>query len=401
MMLSQRAQALKPSPTLALAAKAKELAAQGYDVISLSVGEPDWDTFDHVKAAGIEALRKGLTKYTPAAGLPEFRATIAEVEGPTLGLKYKPSEVTVSPGGKFTIFAAFQVLLNPGDEVLIPAPYWVSYPPMAELAGAKPVILFTDASSGFKLTPETLEKGITPKSRILILNSPSNPTGLMYSADELKALGEVLKRHPDLLILSDDIYNRLVFNAEGLAPHLLHQFPELKDRTLIVNGMSKTYSMTGWRVGWAMGNEKVIAAITNYQSQSTSCIPAFTQLASMEALKNSKNELGEVVRQLKIRRDFIYKAVHQVPGFKALEPEGAFYIWVDIRAYLGRQSKGRLIKDSKAFSEALLEDEKVATVPGVEFGAEGYLRMGYAIQRERMEEALRRIREFVSSFKDL
>ncbi len=397
-MLSQRALGLKPSPTLALAAKAKELAGQGHDVISLSVGEPDWDTFDHVKAKAIEGIKKGLTKYTPAAGLPEFRSAIAEVESPTLGVQYKASQVTVSPGGKFTIYAAFQVLLNPGDEVLIPAPYWVSYPAMAELAGGVPRIVQTKSENDFKLTAAELKAAITPKTKILVLNSPSNPTGFMYSKEEFKEIGEVLKQFPQVLIMSDDIYNRLVFTPEGIAPHLLHQFPEFKDRTLIVNGMSKSYSMTGWRVGWAMGPENIIGAITNLQSQSSSCLPAFIQLASIEGLVNSKNEMTEVVRQLKARKDFIFEAINKVPGVKASEPQGAFYIWADVTSYMGRKWKGKLIADSKAFSEALLEDQKVAVVPGVEFGTEGYLRVGYAINRERMEEAVRRLRDFVTYF---
>lgn len=399
MKLSQRALSLKPSPTLALAATAKELAAQGHDVISLSVGEPDWDTFDHVKAAAIEAIREGKTKYTPAAGMPELRKAVAEIEGETLGLKYEAQQVTLSPGGKFTIFAALQVLLDPGDEVLIPAPFWVSYPTMVELAGGRPLVIETQAENNFKLTPEELEKSLTPKTKMLIINSPSNPTGMMYSSEEWQALGEVIKKFPQLVVLSDDIYNRLVFNEEGLAPHLLHSYPDLQDRTLVINGLSKSYSMTGWRVGWTMGPKDVIAAMTSYQSQSVSCLSAFSQMAALEALKNSKNELTQSIQQLEVRKDFIYKALNQVEGISAFEPQGAFYIWTDIRSFLGKSWKGKRIESSRDFAAALLETQKVAVVPGVEFGAEGFLRISYALKRERMEESLRRLKEFVSHIK--
>lgn len=400
MQLSDRARSLKPSPTLALAATAKELAAQGHDVISLSVGEPDWDSFDHVKAKAIEAIREGKTKYTPAAGMPELRKAVADVEGESLNLKYDFQQVTLSPGGKFTIFAALQVLINPGDEVLIPAPFWVSYPTMVELAGGRPLVIDTLAADQFKVTAEALENSITDKTKLLILNSPSNPTGMMYTALEWDEIGKVLKKFPHVAILSDDIYNRLVFNDEGLAPHLLHSHPELQDRTLVVNGLSKSYSMTGWRVGWTLGPKDVIAAMTSYQSQSVSCLPAFTQLAAIEALRNSKNELMESVQQLKVRRDFIYKCINQIDGLSALEPQGAFYIWTDVSFYLGKLWKGKLIESSRDFAAALLESQKVAVVPGIEFGVEGYVRISYALKRERMEESIRRMKEFVSYFKE-
>lgn len=395
-MLSKRAYSLKPSPTLALAAKAKELVAQGQDIISLSVGEPDWDTFENVKQAGIKAIQDGKTKYTPASGLPELRKAIAEVEGASLGLNYAFQEVTVTTGGKFVIFSALQMLLDPGDEVLIPAPYWVSYPTMVELAGGVPKVVSTLPEAGFKLRPEDLERALTPKTKLLIVNSPSNPSGAMYSPDEWRALAEVLKKHPQLLILSDDIYNRLVFEGNGLAPHILHVCPELKGRTVVVNGMSKSYSMTGWRVGWAMGPKVLIEAMTNYQSQSVSCVAPFSQYASLEALKNSAVSLKAAVQELQVRRDFIFERLNAIEGIQADQPQGAFYIWTNVRALMGRRLKGKALTDSKVIAEALLEQAQVAAVPGIEFGVEGYLRISYALKRERMEEAIARIKNFVS-----
>ncbi|MCB0411323.1 MAG: pyridoxal phosphate-dependent aminotransferase, partial [Bdellovibrionales bacterium] len=313
MILSLRGQALKPSPTLALAAKAKELTAAGHDVISLSVGEPDWDTYDNVKAAGIDALKEGMTKYTPASGIPELRKVIAEVEGASLKLEYKPSQVTVSSGAKFILFSALQMLINPGDEVLIPAPYWVSYPTMVELADGKPVMVPSTEETGFRVRKKDLEAKVTSKTKVLILNSPSNPSGVVYSEEDLKEIGQFLESHPHVLLISDDIYNRLSFASQGISAHILHQFPHLKDRVIVVNGLSKTYSMTGWRLGWAMGPELVINAMSNYQSQSVSCVAGFTQVAAIEALQKSGVQFLKTLAELERRRDFIFTGINDIP----------------------------------------------------------------------------------------
>ncbi len=394
-MISKRAQSLQPSPTLALATKAKELRAQGHDVISLSVGEPDWDTFDAVKKAGILAIENGETKYAPSNGIPELREAIAQQVNEDLNLKYKSTDVTVSTGGKFILFSAMQCICDPGDEVVIPAPYWVSYPVMAELAGAKPVTVVCDESTQFKLTPELLEKSITSKTRLLILNSPSNPTGFYYSKKELKELAKVLIKHPKIVVISDDIYNRLVFEESGLAPHLLMAEPQLKSRTLIVNGVSKTYSMTGWRLGWALGPEEIIKAMNKYQSQSVSCASPFTQKAAVQAITKGEHDLSESLLKLKNRRDFVYEGLSQISGINLMEPQGAFYAWVNVSSYFGKSFKGKAIKTSKDFAQALLEDQMVVAVPGGDFGLEGYLRMSYALSEDKMKEALVRIQVFV------
>lgn len=394
-MISLRAKSLKPSPTLALAAKAKELVAQGHDVISLSVGEPDWDTLECAKNAGRKAIDDGFSKYTPSNGIPELRKAIAAQTNADLKTNYAADDVTVSTGGKFVIFAALQCVIDPGDEVIVPAPYWVSYPVMVELAGGVPVTAICDESVHFKLTPEILQKHITPKTKMLILNSPSNPTGLMYSKDELLALAQVLRDHPKVLILSDDIYNRLVFSGE-LAPHLLHVAPELKPRTLVMNGASKTYSMTGWRVGWALGPQEWIKAMTNYQSQSVSQAPSISQKATLAAIEQGEPELKKAMLELKSRKERAVSLLAKVPGVKVANPDGAFYIWPDIRALLGKSHKGKKITTSSEFSAALLEVHNVAVVPGVEFGLDGFVRLSFALKEARMVEAIERINKFVS-----
>lgn len=395
MKLSDRVASLKPSPTLALAAQAKELSALGHKVIALSVGEPDWDTFPSAKAAAIAAIDSGFSKYTPSNGIPELRQAIAKQTEKEMGISFSPESVTVSTGGKFVIFSALQTLLNSGDEVLIPAPYWVSYPTMVELAGGRPVAVVCDASVGFKLTPALLKAAITPKTRLLILNSPSNPTGVMYSRDELSALAQVLKDHPNIMIMSDDIYNRLVFNG-SVAPHLLHVAPDLVDRILIVNGAAKTFSMTGWRVGWALGALPWIKAMTNYQSQSVSCAASMAQKATLKALEAGDSELRPALEQLKKRRDRAVELFKSIPGVELEPPDGAFYIWPNIRALLGQSFNGKALKTSSDFSRALLEDQKVVCVPGQEFGLDGYLRISYVVNDSSISEAVERIKIFVS-----
>lgn len=396
-MLSKRAQNLKPSPTLAIAAKAKELSAQGHNVISLSVGEPDWDTFSPIKEAACNAIQAGQTKYGPAAGSPQLRTAIAHKTQQLLGVEYKPSEVTVSVGAKFILFAALQMLLDPGDEVLIPAPYWVSYPTMVELADGKPVIVPSDELTGFKAQAVHLEKKVTPKTKVLLLNSPNNPTGQMYTRPEIEGIVSFMRRHPHVFVISDDIYNQLVFEGDAVAPHILHVAPELKERVLVVNGASKTYSMTGWRLGWALGEEKLIQAMSNYQSQSVSCASPFTQTAMLAGLQSCDEDIKHAVDKLRERRDLFVEALNHVPGWRSNYPQGAFYVWADIRALLGRTWHDRTLKDSSDVAAALLESQYVAVVPGGESGLEGYVRLSFALHERDLNEAVKRIRLFTDS----
>lgn len=395
MQLSKRAQNLKTSPTLFLVAKAKELAAQGHDVISLTVGEPDWPTFKAPSEAGIEAITKGMTKYTPANGTVELRKAISQKIKEELNFDYAAKEITVASGAKYIIFAALQMLCSPGDEVIIATPYWVSYPTMVELADGVPHIVECGETENFKITPALLEKAINLKTKAFLFCSPSNPTGLQYSAAELKALADVLRKHPQVAVISDDIYNRLVFDGSKVAPHLLQVAPDLRDRTVLVNGGSKAYSMTGWRIGWAAGPEKLITAMADYQSQSTGSPSSISQNALLAALKSSEADIQEVVKKLISRKIAGMKELATVPHFKVAEPEGAFYFWVDVRAYLGKTFQGRLIRTSKDFCDILLDTFYVATVPGIECGTEGFMRLSFAVSEETMKRAVERMKDFV------
>lgn len=395
MKLSTRAQNLKPSPTLEIAAKAKAMKDQGLDVISLSVGEPDWDTYPEIKEAGIEAIKRGSTKYAPAAGLPTLKSAIAQLAKDEVGLDYQPSQVTVSTGAKFILFSALQMLVDEGDEVLIPVPYWVSYPTMAELAGGKPVLVSSSEETDFHFTGAALEAAITSKSRVLILNSPNNPSGEVLSREELTEIAEVLRKHPQIVVLSDDIYNRLIFSGEEpVAPHLLHVAPDLKDRVVLINGVSKSFSMTGWRLGWAVGPVELIKAMSNYQSQSVSCAAPFTQLASAYAIEHSFGKVKESNQSLIRRRDLFVEKLNEIPGLKVKPPGGAFYLWVNVKAWLGKSFQGKPISNTRDLAMVLLEEEKLAVVPGVESGVEGYLRISFALGEASIEKACQRLSEF-------
>jgi aspartate aminotransferase len=395
--LAKRAQLLKPSPILVLAARAGEMKAAGKDVISLSIGEPDWGTFDKIKEAAIASIKKGQTKYTPSSGIPELRKAVAAQASKDFDMNFDFTEVTVSSGAKFVLFAALQAMVNPGDEVILVAPFWASYSTMVELADGVPRIAVCDEDTNFKLTPHILEKAITPKTKVLLLNSPSNPTGLIYTRDELKALAEVLRKYPQIAIISDDIYNRLCF-TDKLAPHLLHVAPDLRSRIIILNGASKTYAMTGWRIGWAIGPKAVITAMSNYQSQSVSCASATGQYGALEGVLNCDEDIAKTVTLLKDKRDYLVAQLNKIKGLKTVVPEGAFYLWVGIKPYLGKKYKGTVVEGSDAFCKILLEEKLVAAVPGVEFGLEGYLRLSYALEKEKGKEAIERIGAMVAEF---
>jgi aspartate aminotransferase len=395
-MLSQRAQSLKASPTLFLVAKAKELQAQGNDVISLTVGEPDWPTYPAAAEAGIEAIRKGITKYTPANGTVELRKAIVERIKTDLNQTYAINEVAVTSGAKFAIFAALQVLCDTNDEVIIHSPYWVSYPTMVELAGGKPVLVTCTEETNFKITAEMLKKNITPNTKAFLFCSPSNPTGFVYSKQELKEIAEVIKQHPRMVVISDDMYNRLMFDGSNCAPHILEVAPELKDRTIVINGGSKAYSMTGWRIGWALGPQKVIQALGDYASQSTGAPSSISQHAAVQAITNCEANIKETNKTLKERMHTALNEFESVFQFKVYKPDGAFYFWVDVKKALGKSYQGQKIVTSKDFCQVLLEKFYVATVPGEEFGNPGFMRLSFAIESDRMTQAIHRMKKLIS-----
>ncbi|HPI40349.1 MAG TPA: pyridoxal phosphate-dependent aminotransferase, partial [Pseudobdellovibrionaceae bacterium] len=354
-MISQRMQNIKMSPTLALVGKVKEMQEKGFDVISLTVGEPDWQTYSSISEAGIEAINKGITKYTPPQGTMDLRKKLITVAQKELGLDYKAQEVVVASGSKLILYSAFQALCNPGDEVIVPAPYWVSYTTLIEMSGALPKIIDCGVDMNFKMTPEALEKAITPKTKVLLFCSPSNPTGLMYSKNELQALAEVLKRYPQVFIISDDIYNRLVFDGSAVAPHLLHIAPEMKSRILATNGGSKSYAMTGWRIGWAFGPQFLTTAIADFQSQAIGSPSSIAQYAVQKGIDHCDEDVRSTVKTLMERRTLAMEALSQVKGMTVYMPDGAFYLWCDISSAMGKKINGEVIQGSGDFCRLLLE----------------------------------------------
>lgn len=395
-MLSKKALSLKSSPTLALVAKAKELQAQGHNVISLTVGEPDWPTYKVAADAGINAIQTGFTKYTAANGTIELRKAIAARTEADLGFVYSPvKEIAVTSGAKFAIYTALQCLCDPGDEVIIHSPYWVSYPAMAELAGATPKIVDCRAEHNFKLSAERLNQAITPKTKVFLFCSPSNPTGFIYSKTELKQMAEVLKKHPHVVIISDDMYNRLMLDGSAIAPHILHEAPELRDRTVIINGGSKAYSMTGWRIGWAMGPERIIKAIGDYASQSTGAPSSIAQAAAEKALVHGEADIKNTIELLRSRLNAALIRMEQIKGLQVYKPDGAFYLWINIQKFLGRKYKGEVVQSSSQFGKIYLEDFHVATVPGEEFGEPGYLRLSFATETAKFNEAMDRMQKMI------
>ena len=382
---------IQPSPTLAVTAKAQELRAQGRDVISLGAGEPDFDTPDHVKEAAIEAIRSGETHYTPVNGTPALRQAIADKFKRENGLDYGLDQISVGCGGKQVLYNAIMATVDPGDEVVIPAPYWVSYPDIVLLAGGQPVVVDSGLDSGFKVTPDSLAAAITPKSKWLILNSPSNPSGAAYSRDELAALGRVLLDHPQVWVMSDDIYEHLVYDGFEFAT-IAQVVPELQDRTLTLNGVSKAYAMTGWRVGYAGGPVEVIKAMAKIQSQSTTHTSSISQAAAVEALNGTQDFLTDWVATFAERRDLVVGMLNQATGLSCLSPEGAFYVYPSCAELIGKKTpEGSVIANDSDFVTYLLESEGVAAVQGAAFGLEPYFRISYATSTEALEEACKRI----------
>jgi aspartate aminotransferase len=390
---------VKPSATMATDQKARELKAQGRDIISLGAGEPDFDTPENIKEAAIRAIREGKTKYTTVDGIPELKEAIAAKFARENGLSYKPSQVNVSPGGKPVIFNAMMATLNPGDEVIVPTPYWVSYPDMVLLAGGTPVFAPTTAASGFKLKPAELEAVITPRTRWLILNSPSNPSGAAYTRDELKALAEVLLRHPQVWILTDDMYEHLMFDDMTFWT-IAQVEPALYERTLTMNGVSKAYAMTGWRIGYAAGPEPLIKLMAKVMSQSTSNPCSVSQYAAVEALSGTQDFIKPNAALFQKRRDLVVSMLNQASGLVCPTPEGAFYVYPSCEALIGRTApSGRVIGSDKDFANELLETEGVAVVFGEAFGLSPFFRISYATSEKVLEDACGRIQRFCASVK--
>ncbi len=392
--LSDSLARVKPSATIAVTTMAAELRAAGRDVIGLGAGEPDFDTPDNIKAAAKAAIDAGKTKYTPADGIPELKQAIVEKFKRDNGLDYTTKQISVGTGGKQILYNALVATLNPGDEVLIPAPFWVSYPDMTLLGGGEPVIIETSIETSFKMTPEALEAAITPKTKWLIFNSPSNPSGAGYTHDELKALTDVLMRHPQVWILSDDMYEHVVYAPFEFATPAQVE-PGLYDRTLTVNGVSKAYSMTGWRIGYAGGPEELITAMRKIQSQSTSNPCSISQWAAVEALNGDQSYITESRAHFQRRRDLVVGLLNACPGLQCPTPEGAFYVYPSIRALIGKKTpNGVEITDDQTFCTQLLEAEGVATVFGAAFGASPNFRVSYATSDEALTEACGRIKRF-------
>lgn len=397
--ISQTLGRVKPSPTIAVSMKASELKAAGKDVIGLGAGEPDFDTPDNIKQAAIDAINRGETKYTAVDGISELKQAICRKFARENGLDYKPSEIIVGTGGKQVLFNAFIATLDPGDEVIIPTPYWVSYPDMVLLGGGEPVFAETRIEDGFKLTPETLEAAITPKTKWFIFNSPSNPSGAAYSHDELKKLTDVLLAHPQVWVLTDDMYEHLVYDEFTFATPAQVE-PKLKERTLTTNGVSKAYAMTGWRIGYAGGPEEIISAMRKVQSQSTSNTSSVSQWAAVEALDGPQDFLAERAAVFKDRRDLVVSMLNQANGLDCLTPEGAFYVYPSCAGCIGKTTeKGKAIENDEDFVTALLEEEGVAVVHGAAFGLSPFFRVSYATSTEALEEACTRIQRFCANLR--
>ncbi len=375
--------AIKPSQTLAISSLAKQMVEEGHPVCNFSAGEPDFDTPELIKQAAITALLQGKTKYTPVAGVPKLCQAIAEKLKRTNGLEYTPSQIIVSCGGKHALALIFQTLLNPGDEVLIPAPFWLSYPEMVRVAGGKPVFIHTTSDQGFKITPQHIECLVGPSTKAIVINSPSNPTGVMYSPEELRALGETALKH-DITIVSDEIYEEMVY--DGLKQVSAASFSkDFYDNTILVNGFSKTYSMTGWRLGYTAGPAHFIKAMNALQSHCASAPNTFAQWGAIAALEQGATSASEMVTAFDARRRRIYALMSAIPGVKCVKPNGAFYIFPDISSFG---------LDSVAFSKRLLEQEHVAVVPGVAFGADACVRLSYACSMEEIEDGMKRFARF-------
>ena len=391
MKLSKLARTLKPSATLAITAKAKELRSKGIDIIGFGAGEPDFDTPENIKLAAKESIDAGFTKYTAAGGILELKDTIRDRILNDYKIEYKNNEILVGSGAKHVLYNLFNVLVDEGDEVLIPAPYWVSYPEQVKIAGGVPIILNTTQEDGFKITKEQIQSKCTDKTKIIVLNYPSNPTGSTYTKDELLEIADAAKEK-NLIVLSDEIYDKIIYSGEQ---HV--SFPQLsqdaKERTILVNGVSKTYSMTGWRIGYAAGNSSVISAMNNLSGQSTSNPTSISQKAAIEAFSGNQDKVGEMLVEFGTRKDYISSFLNNIIGVKCYVPMGAFYVFPDISYYFGKKFRGKTISNSIELTDFLLDEGKVAVVPGIEFGSDNHIRISYATSMKDIIEGTKRIKE--------
>jgi aspartate aminotransferase len=390
--LSKRVQAIKPSPTLAVTARAAKLKAEGKDIIGLGAGEPDFDTPQHIKDAAIAAINKGFTKYTAVGGTPSLKQAVIAKFKRDNGLDYTAKQILVSCGGKQSFFNLALAVINPGDEVIIPAPYWVSYPDIVLIAEGKPVIVQAGIEQGFKMTPAQLEAAITPKTRMMVINSPSNPSGAVYTLADLQALGAVLRKHPQVLISTDDMYEHIAL-TDAKFVNILNACPDLYARTMVLNGVSKSYAMTGWRIGYAGGPEHIITAMENVQSQSTSNPTSISQVAAEAALNGDQGCIAPMLKAFRERHVFVVNALNKIPGVKCIMAGGAFYAFPDVRPAIAKLHQRGTIKAATdvALAEYLLESGGVAVVPGSAFGSEGYIRLSFATSMDNLQKAMERL----------
>ena len=396
MKLSHRVNSTKPSPTLTIDAKANALKASGVDIVNFGVGEPDFDTPVNIKEAAIKAIKDGFTKYTPVGGFDELKTAIVEKFKRDNSLEYEKDEILVSCGAKHSLYNIAQALFNQGDDVLIPAPYWVSYPDQVILNDASPVIVNTDEENYFRLTPELLKKNITKKTKALILNSPSNPTGLAYNRESLEAIADITLRY-DFYIISDEIYEKLIYDGFKHIS-IASLSPELKKRTIVVNGLSKSYAMTGWRIGYCAGPKEIIKAMTSIQSQSTSNPTSIAQKAAVEALRGPQDFIPKIVEEFDRRRRYMVERFNKIPDVSCLTPVGAFYTFPNVSSFYGKNFKGKTISSSSDLTSYLLEEAKVAVVPGSAFGSDNHIRLSYATSMENIKKGLDRIEEALRYF---
>ena len=393
MYISKKYAGICASPTLAIDSKFKQMKADGLNVVGFGAGEPDFDTPQHIKDAAINAINKGLTKYTPASGIVDLKKAVCEKLKKDNGLDYKPSQIVVSNGAKHSLVNVFGTILNPGDEVIIPAPYWVSYPEMVKLADGVPVTLATTEENEFKFTATEFENAITSKTKAIVLNSPSNPTGMVYTEDELKAIAEVAVKH-NIYVVSDEIYEKLIYDGKNHVS-IASFNEEIKNLTIIVNGMSKAYAMTGWRIGYTASNEELAKVMGNVQSHATSNPNTIAQYAALAALDSDEAQIKEMVNVFEERRNYMVKRVNSIDGVSCLMPNGAFYVMMNIKNIMGKELYGKVINGSDDFAELFLDKAMVAVVPGSGFDAEGYVRWSYATSMENIKEGLDRLEKFL------
>jgi aspartate aminotransferase len=393
MELSRKAKQIAPSVTLAITAKAKKLKEEGIDVVSFGAGEPDFNTPENIQEAAIEAIKKGLTRYTPASGILQLKEAICDKFKIDNGLEYIPSQIVISNGAKHSLYNALMAICNPGDEVIVPVPYWVSYPDLVKLADAVPVLVETKEDQSFKYKKEDLIKSITHKTKAIIVNSPNNPTGLVYSKEDFEMIAEIAIKH-DLIIISDEIYEKLVY---GEVKHIsiASLSEEVKNRTIVVNGVSKAYAMTGWRIGYTASTEEIAKIMSNIQSHATSNPNSIAQYASVEAIIGQQEDVEAMRKEFEKRRDYMVEKINSIPGISCKKPDGAFYVMINISKLKGTSIKGHQINNSVDLCNALLDSEKVAAIPGAGFGSDDFIRLSYATSMENIIEGLNRIENFV------